>query len=430
MTRRVTASRRARALAAFLFAGALTCVFPAAASAAPAREPAAVDHPGAGGIPSFYTPPRALPPAPPGTVIRYQRVTQIPQVPNGATVWRVLFHSRSIYGHDIAESGYIAVPSAPPPPGGYPVLTWAHGTSGFAGICAPSLFTTRGSGIYLIPGLATYLHDGFVVAATDYQGLGTPGIHPYLLGQSEGQGVLDAARAAMRLPGLRVADKVLIYGHSEGGDAALFAGQLAPTYAPELHVLGVVAAAPATSLSTIMTVAVTPSGGGILQFSVPTAYTWVRTYRDLPAHDLFTAAGLRVAQQYVPVDCARGLVPAIAARGLTPTTIFVPGALANPVVAAHVRENDPGRVRTRAPVLVVQGTADTTVPPGLTDTFIRSAGCTVGDTLEYVHVTGATHGTVVITATSLISRWMMDRLDGAPPPSTCGKPGDMTTYTR
>jgi pimeloyl-ACP methyl ester carboxylesterase len=398
-----------------------------AASASPVREPTAVDHPNVGGIPSFYTPPRPLPKAAPGTIIRYERVTGIPGVPAGATVWRVLFHSTSIYDVDIAESGYVVVPGASPPPGGYPVLTWAHGTSGFAGICAPSLFSNRGSGLYLVPGLATYLHDGFVVTATDYQGLGTPGIHPYLLGQSEGQGVLDAARAALRLPGVHAADKVVIYGHSEGGDAALFAGQLAPTYAPELHVVGVAAAAPATSLSVIMSVAVTPAGRGILQFSVPTAYTWIRTYRDLPAHDLFTPAGLRVAAQYVPVDCANGLVPAIAARKLTPATIFAAGALHKPVVVAHVRANDPGRVRTEAPMLVVQGTADTTVPPGLTDTFVRSAACPLGDGLQYVHVTGATHATVVLTAVSTISRWMVERVEGRPPTSTCGQPGDVTT---
>ena len=129
-------------------------------------------------------------------------------------------------------------------------------------------------GPYLVPGLSDYLKAGFVVAATDYEGLGTPGIHPYLLGASEGRGVLDAARAARRLPGLHTSSTVMIYGHSQGGQAALFAGELAPTYAPDLHLAGVVAAAPATGLSTILGVVTTSVGQSILEFTIPVAYTW------------------------------------------------------------------------------------------------------------------------------------------------------------
>ena len=405
------------------------CSSPGAHRAASGAVPSVAADIHATGIPAFYTPPRPLPPGAPGTLIRTEKVTGVPGVPVGATVWRILFRSRSIYGADIAESGYVVVPPGPAPAGGFPVLSWAHGTTGFAGICAPSLFTAQGgAGPYLLPDLADYLGAGFVVAATDYQGLGTPGFHPYLLGASEGRGVLDAARAARHLAGVHTSDTVVIYGHSQGGHAALFAGELAPSYAPELHVAGVVAAAPATGLSSILAVATSPSvGQGILVFTMPTAYTWARTYRDLPLSDIFTPEGEQIAASVVPQGCFNAVVAAVAAQHLTPQAVFRPGASSNPAVIAHARRNDPGQVRTRAPMLIVQGTADTTVPPALTDAFVTQKACPVGDRVDYLHVAGATHGTVVFVSAPTIARWMTDRLRGEVPPSTCGQPGDVGT---
>jgi alpha-beta hydrolase superfamily lysophospholipase len=413
----------------------VACVLAGCTSPSPhtstTRVPTVAADTSATGIPAFYTPPSPLPEGAPGAVIRTEKVSGVPGVPAGATVWRILFHSRSIYDTDIAESGYVVVPAGAPPAGGFPILSWAHGTTGFTGICAPSLFTSQGGvGPYLLPGLADYLRAGFVVAATDYEGLGTPGLHPYLLGDSEGRGVLDAARAARRLPGVRTSDTVVIYGHSQGGHAALFAGQLANGYAPELHIAGVVAAAPATGLSTILAVATSPSlGQSLLLFTLPTAYTWARTYRDLPASDLFTARGAQAAASVVTNGCLPAEVRAIAAQGLTPASVFSPGAATNPVVTAHAKLNDPGHVRTPAPMLIVQGTADKTVPPSLTDGFVQSQACPIGDTVDYLHVTGATHGTVVDVSVATIVGWMHDRLRGAPAPSTCAKPGDVATLS-
>lgn len=388
------------------------------------------DDVAATGIPAFYTPPSPLPPGAPGALIRTEKVTGVPGVPAHATVWRILFHSRSIYGRDIAESGYVVVPGTTAPSGGYPILSWAHGTTGFAGICAPSLFTSQGGvGPYVLPGLGAYLKAGFVVAATDYQGLGTPGIHPYLLGESEGRGVLDAARAARRLPGLHTSSTVMIYGHSQGGQAALFAGELAPTYAPDLHIAGVVAAAPATNLSTIVGVLTASVGQGIMIFTLPVAYTWAETYRDLPLSDLFTPSGENVAASVVTKGCLPTLAQAITARHLTTGAVFQPGAATNPVVVAHARLNDPGRVKTSAPILVVQGTADTTVPPALTDAYVTKMACPIGDTIDYLHVTGATHGTIVNVAVPTIAQWMTKRLEGAAAPTTCGRPGDVGTLS-
>lgn len=142
----------------------------------------------------------------------------------------------------------IVVAPARHPAGRRPVTAWAHGTTGVAEPCAPSLvrhpFT---AGALLV--LPQMLAQGWAVVATDYTGLGTAGPAPFLIGQGEARSVLDAVRAAHQLPGLNLADTTVIWGHSQGGNAALWAGALAPAYAPDDHVIGVAALAPATDLT-------------------------------------------------------------------------------------------------------------------------------------------------------------------------------------
>jgi len=375
------------------------------------------DDPGA-----FYAPPSPLTPGLPGSIIRSEVVTGVAGIPAGATVWRVLYRSRSIYDADIAVSGYIVVPSGPAPPAGWKVLAWAHGTTGITPTCFPSRFDTSGAGHpYLVPDLAGFLARGYVVAATDYEGI--TGLEPYLLGASEGRGVLDAARAAVHLPGVHVSATTVIYGHSQGGHAALFAAELAPTYAPELRVIGVVAAAPATNLSLIMTLAGTPAGQAALSFLLEAGWSWVNAYTDLPASVLFTPEGIAQTPGLV-AGCLGDTVRRIISGHVAGNALFNPDAPTNPTVLAHARSNDPGRVRTAFPILIVQGTADTTVPPALTDAYVQKMACPIGDTVEYLRFTGANHGSIPTAASSTVLAWMSDRVAGAPAPTTCAMPGD------
>ena len=376
----------------------------------------------------FYTPPDPLAPAPPGTLIRSQVVQGAGGIPADATLWRILYHSRTITGADIAVSGYVAVPPTAAPPGGYPVLDWAHGTTGAATGCAPSLFNgLEGEGPYPVPDIGSYLKAGWLVAATDYQGLGVPGgIHPYLVGASEGYGVLDAAIAARRLPHLRVSTTALIYGHSQGGQAALFAGELAPSYAPSLHVIGVVAAAPATGLSTIVKTIGHIDAPDDLAYFTLIGWTWSETYPDLAASDIFTVSGALLAERTVTRLCDNGLVAALS--GNASRNEFLPDASTNPSVVAHARLNDPGRVRTVPPMLIVQGTGDNQVPAVLTDLFVTGSACPLGDVVEYVHYPGAGHDQVTFEAVPRIIAWAAERLTGhQAAPTTCGRPGDAVT---
>src|SRR6202012_4130896 len=154
-----------------------------------------------------------------------------------------LYRSIGLQGQPIAVSGVVVEPPGPPPPGGRPIIAWAHPTTGVVPHCAPSLALF---GFQQIQGLREMVERGYAVAATDYPGLGTPGPHPYLVGVSEGRAVLDSVRAARTMPGVGGGRTFAVWGHSQGGHAALFSGLVAKSYAPELELDGVAAAAPAT----------------------------------------------------------------------------------------------------------------------------------------------------------------------------------------
>ena len=137
-------------------------------------------------------------------------------------------------------------PTLPPPATGRNVVAWAHPTTGVAENCAPSLLKDA---LDTIPHLPALMALDDVVVATDYPGLGTPGPHPYLVGESEGRAVLDSVRAARQIPKIGAGPRFAAWGHSQGGQAVLFAGSSRSAYAPELTLVGVAAIAPATDLA-------------------------------------------------------------------------------------------------------------------------------------------------------------------------------------
>jgi hypothetical protein len=156
--------------------------------------PPADQHFGDGGVSSFYSP-TAPAPATPGVLIRKEPLepAKLPTSASGGE--RLLYSSQNGVGapQPIVVSGEIFFPKGTMPAGGWPVVAWEHGTTGVADVCAPSWrgFLTRDRTY-----LNRWLDEGFAVVATDYQGLGTPGPHPYLLYRSEGYSALDAVRAA------------------------------------------------------------------------------------------------------------------------------------------------------------------------------------------------------------------------------------------
>src|SRR3984885_2568614 len=163
---------------------------------------------------AFYRAPPSAVAGQPGTLVRQE---VIDGAPLGATAYRVLYRSIGMKGEPIFVSGVVIVPQGDPPPEGRPIVAWAHPTTGITPRCAPSL------AIFLfqqIQGLRSFIEHGYVVAATDYPGLGTPETHPYLVGNSEARAVIDIVRAASNTSGAGGGKRFTAWGHSHGGQAA------------------------------------------------------------------------------------------------------------------------------------------------------------------------------------------------------------------
>ncbi len=123
-----------------------------------------------------------------------------------------MYHSTDAQGDDRAVTGVVYHPTGTPPDGGWPVVAWAHGTSGIASPCAPSR----------LPQVPPDWDVAGVRVATDYIGLGPVGeIHPYLSAAAEANAVIDSVRAAGQIADAHAGTCWLVVGHSQGGHAAL-----------------------------------------------------------------------------------------------------------------------------------------------------------------------------------------------------------------
>ena len=214
---------------------------PTPTSAPPTTSTSIVPAPA--GLPAFYSFSEPIP-TQPGAADQVRGRAATPHV--DGTVYRVLYVSTTVDNKPTPVTGLVIVPKTTAPASGYPVVTWGHGTNGMADICSPSLDPTNA-----VPLVNTLLDQGWEVTASDYQGEGTPGLLPYIAGDSAARNTIDIVRAARNLPAAHASDDYVVWGHSEGGQTAMFTLHIGPTYAPELHMKGVVAGAPPSQFNLI-----------------------------------------------------------------------------------------------------------------------------------------------------------------------------------
>jgi alpha-beta hydrolase superfamily lysophospholipase len=294
----------------------------------------------------------------------------------GARVYRILFTTTRADGEPAVASGLVIVPAAPQ--GGLrPVVAWAHGTTGIARGCAPSLAPKP---FAHVPGLEKILAEGWVFVATDYVGLGAAGQHAYLVGREAAHSVLDAVRAARQVDGASLSDEVVAWGHSQGGNSVLWVGSVASSYAPELNLRGIVAFAPASDLPALVAASGSTAFGKIVSSFLIRAYAaaypdirvgdYVRPWPAFVSHDI---ASRCVGGWPTLVSVAQGmLLPSDGIFARDPTT----GALGN-----RLRENTP-RGAVPSPVLILQGDADDLVFRSVQDRYVAER-CAEGQPLEY-----------------------------------------------
>src|SRR3954468_3063783 len=361
---------------------------------------------------AFYKPPSPLPSGKHGTPIWARGVTNGAKLISASSNRVVLYRSTGVDGKPVAVSGLVSIPKGKTPKGGRPVVTWAHGTSGIADECAPSRDTASNPAhlfnSYIYPLLDSWLKRGYAVVRTDYEGLGTPGDHPYLVGNSEGRSVLDMVRAARKLDPA-IGKRVVIAGHSQGGQAALFAARLAPSFTPELKVRGTVAFAPASHLSE----------------QIPIARS-IKDPSPVTAFAVMIARGLELAQPSLNVrsllsDRTLGLYHFAAERCLgqvladdafgkvPPSDVFRGDADFGPLARALDARVDPENVKIRTPVRVEQGTSDRTVLPIFTGQLIGDLK-KHGASVVYRTYDKVGHGDVVTSAAKDSTAWLRTRL--------------------
>jgi predicted esterase len=343
----------------------------------------------------FYKPPKSIP-GRHGTLIWARKAPSGPVPLADAKYTKlVLYSSRTPQGAKDAISGSVSVPRGKPPKGGWPMITWAHGTTGVADICAPSrdgLDPTAITGETYINGdLNEWLRAGYAVLRTDYEGLGTPGKHPYLIGTSEGRSVVDIVAAARQLDPT-ISKRYLISGHSQGGHAALFAAGLASSWQPKLKLRGTVAFAPASHIldqAALLPALTSPSGLTALATLILDGASTQSSAINVNA--LLSDEAL----QFYPLlqsQCLGRLGQSDELGGIPPSHLQRSGAdlsALNPVLAAM----NPA-VKTSAPILIPQGESDTTVFPIFTSQ-LKDELVGLGDQVTYRTYPGIDHVGVV-----------------------------------
>jgi uncharacterized membrane protein HdeD (DUF308 family)/alpha-beta hydrolase superfamily lysophospholipase len=325
---------------------------------------------------AFYNAPSGIPAAP-GVLLRSEPYTA--GIPDDWRAWRILYTTTRAPNVPAVASGLVIV-SKHPPAGPRPVIAWAHGTTGVASSCAPSLLSESRLNNGVIPGLDRLIGRGWVLVATDYVGLGTAGPHPYLIGQGEARSVLDSVRAARQLPDLELAHETVVWGHSQGGHAALWVGMLAPTYAPDVNVVGVAALAPASDLLALVDTIRHTLEGRVLSAYIMTAYS--QNYADV-SFDHYVRPAARVQVREAAKRCLDlpDAIPSVLTALLSRQPIYAVDPLAG-ALGRRLAENTP-REPIKAPLLIAQGDADPLVLPSVQRAYVNQR-CHAGQRVEYV----------------------------------------------
>ncbi len=316
---------------------------------------------------AFYQPPTPLPTGRPGDVIWARPVTNDATLPSAAQNWLVLYRSTNIAGQPVAVSGTVAIPKGTPPAGGWPVISWTHGTTGIADICAPSrndsTFPARGYVNLMNATLDQWVAKGYAVVQSDYEGLGTPGTHPYLVMDSEARDAVDMVRAARQISPALSRDW-LVMGHSQGGGAAAYTGYMGPVYGQELNLKGAIAISPSSHLSLLVQLAEKKPEQPSSPYGTLLFHSAAATAPGVNLAELLTPTGRQVDSQVESkcVDDLRNTYKIGEVLNMNADFRALNGALATLM--------DTQNARPSVPVLVLQADQDEAVPNPITDLLV------------------------------------------------------------
>ena len=349
---------------------------------------------------NFYTTPSPLPAGQPGELIRSEEFNEY-QLPGGVSAFRILYYSRSAGGTDVAASGVVLTPDQPPPSGGWPVIAWAHGFTGTARRCAPSLMRNLNEG----PFLSMYVELGYAVVATDYVGLGTNFRNASGDMQSNATDVIYsvvASRAAVP----QLGRKWVAMGESAGGLAALAVAELEsdirdPDYLGSIAVSGI---ADAREFYEQVAKANSPERLLFLAYGVQTLYP------PFQVDQILTKEALAPYRR-IEGDCAA------AVSSLT-RQLLRPGWEDNYFVRQFFARNTVGQKPAYGPLLIVSGYADPAMRTGMTRRIVTRM-CKRRDKVQFHQYQGSDFAAVLGDSVTDQLTWIQARFAGRPASSNC-----------
>ncbi|MEV4433691.1 lipase family protein [Streptomyces sp. NPDC049585] len=335
----------------------------------------------------------------------------LPGQPTNTRAWHITYRSTTAKGTPNVVSGTVIVPQDGRT-GPRPLITYAVGTVGLADHCAPSAGFPYGTTVEanLIQLLTA---RGWAVVVTDYEGLGTPGDHTYSVGPAEGRAVLDAARAARRLPQAGLgASPVGIMGYSQGGQAGSWAAELHDSYAPELDVRGTAAGGVPADLLRTAEFNDGNVGAGLILMA---AAGQNAAFPELHLERYLNNEGRRsidyLKQHCVVVDVAAGLFKRIA-------DVTVRNPLKEGDWQRALRSSDLGTHAPDHPVYLYHGVTDELIPYEV-GAGLRAKWCAKGATVQWKSLPLAEHVAGAVAAAIPAANWLADRFAGRPTDGNC-----------
>ena len=388
-----------------------------------------------------------------GQVIKQEKIsTPI----KGAQAWRIAYISSDVGGRTTISTGLVVAPVAAPPKEGRPVLAWAHGTTGTAQNCGPSQVTNPAVPLnqyflvggnswtdYGIPNLEEFIKEGYVIVATDYQGLGGGGKHQYAVAGTNGRDLINSARAAISMKETGASKRTIFYGWSQGGGATIAAASLENylnqkgSVADDLQVLGFVAMAPEDAGVMIQNAnkdqatADKALNGLIALFSdnvfnfshfAMTIWGTQAAYPNLKLTDLFTDQGAKVVDQVVSNKCMHVVADTFNyAYGAEFKTLLRDKPINTIAWIKALIDGSVPPVKPIAPVVIYWGTKDTAVPPIMHELYQKQM-CAMGANIERIQLPGQqTHFSTPGVSAPMYLQWVKDRIAGKPLTNGCIK---------
>lgn len=386
-----------------------------------------------------------------GQVIKKEKITTAVK---GAQAWKIAYISSDVAGRKTIATGIMLAPVGPAPKEGRPILAWAHGTTGSAQNCGPSqiIDPTRPLNQYFlvdgdswtdfgIPNGQEFIDQGYVVVATDYQGLGGGGKHQYAVAQTNGRDVINSARAASSMKEVGAGKKTIVYGWSQGGGATIAAASLLDyqnvqgTAADNLEYLGFVALAPEDVAAMLPNIPTDEAGAmnlmkGFTEANVPNVFLFAHymmglwgtqaAFPGLQLTDVLTEEGARAVDRlsrnkcihvlsdtfnYVYGDSYKSLLKPVPSNSSAWIQAFVNGSVKP--------------VKPVAPVVIYWGTKDTAVPPVMHELYQKQM-CSMGANVVRNQLPGEqTHFTTPGVSAPMYLEWVKDRIAGKPLANGC-----------